>query len=74
MDLTFINNESSQQEKSDSINKKSLDLEETKTLTENSSETQSDTSSEEQFGIEMTIKPMIEILKVNKYESFIINS
>lgn len=74
MDLTFINNESSQQEKNDSINKKSLDLEETKTLTENSSETQSDTSSEEQFGIEMTIKPMIEILKVNKYESFIINS
>ena len=38
-----------------------------------SSETQSDTSSEE-IVVEATVKPMLEILKLEKFDSFIIDS
>lgn len=39
-----------------------------------SSETQSDTSSEDSPRVEATVRPMLDILKVAKFESFVIDS
>lgn len=39
-----------------------------------SSETQSDTSSEASPHVEATVKPMLDILKVAKFESYVIDS